>query len=241
MITVSQLLDAYSMLGLKLTEAFNFVELNMLEILPPGIDTSGHKKYPVLIRVYGGPGSQMVSNKFERDWHSYLACEKKYIVVMVDGRGTGFKGRQLRNPVIDDLGHYEVIDQVKAGSEMIKRNYVDRSRIGIWGWSYGGYMTLKTLEADSGVFTLGMAVAPVTNWLYYDSIYTERYLSTPTDNAAGYQNSSIHNVTAFGNADFLWAHGSGDDNVHYSHTASLLDKLTQSKIRGWRFRMFTDR
>jgi dipeptidyl aminopeptidase len=139
------------------------------------------------------------------------------------------------------LGHYEVIDQVKAGSEMIKRNYVDRSRIGIWGWSYGGYMTLKTLEADSGVFTLGMAVAPVTNWLYYDSIYTERYLSTPTDNAGGYQNSSIHNVTAFGNADFLWAHGSGDDNVHYSHTASLLDKLTQSKVRGWRFRMFTDR
>lgn len=109
-------------------------KLNMLEILPPGIDTSGRKKYPVLIRVYGGPGSQMVSNRFERDWHTYLACEKKYVVVMVDGRGTGFKGRGLRNPVMDDLGHWEVVDQIKAAVEMTTRAYVDRSRIGIWGW-----------------------------------------------------------------------------------------------------------
>jgi len=112
----------------------------------------------------------MVSNVFSRDWHTYLACDKKYIVVMVDGRGTGFKGRALRNPVTDNLGHYEVLDQIKAAAEMTKRNYVDSSRIGIWGWvsvgrpawrngadlqSYGGYMTTKTIEADSGVFTLG--------------------------------------------------------------------------------------
>jgi len=109
-------------------------KLNMLEILPPNMDTSGRKRYPVLIRVYGGPGSQMVSNVFSRDWHSYLACDKKYIVVMVDGRGTGFKGRALRNPVMDNLGHYEVLDQIKAAAEMTKRNYVDSSRIGIWGW-----------------------------------------------------------------------------------------------------------
>ncbi|KAL7423958.1 Dipeptidyl peptidase 4 [Cryptotrichosporon argae] len=215
-------------------------ELNMLEILPPNMDTSGRKKYPVLVRVYGGPGSQMVSNQYSRDWHAYLACEHKYIVVMVDGRGTGFKGRQLRNPVRDELGRWEVEDQVAAAREMVQRKYVDRSRIGIWGWSYGGYMTLKTLEAQSGVFTLGMAVAPVTNWMLYDSVYTERYMDTPAANPDGYVASAVNNVSAFDGVDLALAHGSGDDNVHYAHMASLLDKFTQRHVRGWRFRMFTD-
>ncbi|KIR38467.1 dipeptidyl aminopeptidase [Cryptococcus deuterogattii 99/473] len=217
-------------------------ELNMLEILPPNIDITGRKKYPVLIRVYGGPGSQMVSNRFERDWHSYLAASQRYIIVMLDGRGTGFKGRNLRNPVRDDLGHWEVQDQIAAAREMAKRAYVDRSRIGIWGWSYGGYMTCKTIEAASGIFTLGMAVAPVTDWLYYDSIYTERYMSTPSANKDGYTTSAVNNVTSFSGdkVDFIWAHGSGDDNVHYVNSAALLDKLTQEQVRGWRFRMFTD-
>ncbi|WWC64025.1 uncharacterized protein I303_106631 [Kwoniella dejecticola CBS 10117] len=217
-------------------------ELNMLEMLPPNFDTSGRKKYPVLMRVYGGPGSQMVHNRFERDWHTYLVTTLKYIVVIVDGRGTGFKGRRLRNPVIDDLGHWEVVDQINAAKEMAKRTYVDRKRIGIWGWSYGGYMTCKTIEADSGIFTLGMAVAPVTNWLYYDSIYTERYMSVPSTNPEGYIKSAVNNVTSFAGdkVDFIWAHGSGDDNVHYVNSASFLDKLTQEQVRGWRFRMFTD-
>jgi dipeptidyl aminopeptidase len=108
--------------------------LNMLEILPPGLDTSGRKRYPVLIKVYGGPGSQTVSNRFERDWHAYLACEKKYVIIVVDGRGTGYKGRALRNPVMDNLGHWEVVDQVKAAAELTKRTYIDSSRVGIWGW-----------------------------------------------------------------------------------------------------------
>ncbi|KIY32640.1 dipeptidyl aminopeptidase [Cryptococcus gattii E566] len=217
-------------------------QLNMLEILPPNIDITGRKKYPVLIRVYGGPGSQMVSNRFERDWHSYLAASQRYIIVMLDGRGTGFKGRNLRNPVRDDLGRWEVQDQIAAAREMAKRAYVDRSRIGIWGWSYGGYMTCKTIEAASGIFTLGMAVAPVTDWLYYDSIYTERYMSTPSANKEGYITSAVNNVTSFSGdkVDFIWAHGSGDDNVHYVNSAALLDKLTQEQVRGWRFRMFTD-
>ncbi|WWC73095.1 uncharacterized protein I206_107060 [Kwoniella pini CBS 10737] len=217
-------------------------ELNVLEMLPPNFDASGRKKYPVLMRVYGGPGSQMVHNRFERDWHTYLVTTLKYIVVVVDGRGTGFKGRRLRNPVIDDLGHWEVVDQINAAKEMAKRTYVDRKRIGIWGWSYGGYMTCKTIEANSGIFTLGMAVAPVTNWLYYDSIYTERYMSVPSTNQEGYIKSAVNNVTSFSSdkVDFIWAHGSGDDNVHYVNSASLLDKLTQQQVRGWRFRMFTD-
>lgn len=214
----------------------------MLEILPPNLDITGRKKYPVLIRVYGGPGSQMVSNRFERDWHSYLAASQRYIIIMLDGRGTGFRGRNLRNPVRDDLGHWEVQDQVAAAREMAKRVYVDRSRIGIWGWSYGGYMTCKAIEADSGIFTLGMAVAPVTDWRYYDSIYTERYMSTPSANKDGYTTSAVNNVTSFSGdrVDFIWAHGSGDDNVHYMNSAALLDKLTQEQVRGWRFRMFTD-
>ena len=215
-------------------------ELNVLEILPPGIDTSGRKKYPVLIRVYGGPGSQMVSNQWEREWHSYLACEKKYVILAIDGRGTGFKGRPLRNAVVDNLGHYEVIDQIAAARDAAKRTYVDHTRIGIWGWSYGGYMASKVIEADSGIFSLGMAVAPVTNWLYYDSIYTERYMDTPSANPDGYVTSAVNNVSAFGKVDWQWAHGSGDDNVHFMNSASLLDKLTQTHTRGWRFRMFTD-
>lgn len=108
----------------------------------------------------------MVSNRWDRDWHTFLACERRYIVIMLDGRGTGFRGRPLRNHVMDDLGHWEVADQIAAAREMVKRKYVDRNRIGIWGWvnydiigaddqSYGGYMTCKTLEADSGLFTLG--------------------------------------------------------------------------------------
>lgn len=215
-------------------------ELNMVEILPPNADTSGRKKYPVLVEVYGGPYSQKVSNEFKRDWHTFLACEQKYVIVRVDGRGTGFKGRQLRNPIRDDLGHYEPIDQAALARELVKRKYIDRSRVGIWGWSYGGYTTLKTLELNPDLFTLGMAVAPVTDWRYYDAIYTERYMNTPDANPGGYESCRVNNVTNFDGKDLLLAHGSGDDNVHFANTASLVDRLTQQKVRGWRMRVFID-
>ena len=106
----------------------------MMEIRPPGLDPSGRKRYPVLLSVYGGPGSQQVTNRFKRDWSSYLACEKKYIMVIIDPRGTGFKGRKQRNPVRDNLGYYEVLDFIKTAGELSKRSYVDSKRIGIWGW-----------------------------------------------------------------------------------------------------------
>lgn len=216
------------------------LELNMLEILPPNIDTSGRKKYPLLIEVYGGPYSQRVSNTFKRDWHSFLACEQKYVIVKIDGRGTGFKGRELRNPIKDDLGNHEVADQAALARELVKRKYIDRERVGIWGWSYGGYMTLKTLELNPDLFTLGMAVAPVTDWSYYDAIYTERYMNTPQLNPGGYASSRVNNLTNFDGKDLLLAHGTGDDNVHFANTASLVDRLTQQKVRGWRMRMFVD-
>ncbi|KAF8513011.1 dipeptidyl aminopeptidase [Hysterangium stoloniferum] len=179
-------------------------EFNTVEIRPPHMDISGRTQYPVLFRVYGGPGSQTVDTQFNRDWHHFLACTLQYIVVVVDGRGTGYKGRQLRNP------------------------------------SYGGFMAAKVVEADAGVHSLAMSVAPVTSWLLYDTIYTERYMGLPQTNEGGYVNASISNVTAFNHVDYLLAHGSGDDNVHFANTAHLLDMFTASQVRGYSFRMFTD-
>ncbi|KAF8677639.1 Dipeptidyl aminopeptidase [Rhizoctonia solani] len=215
-------------------------ELNFMEIRPPNMDETGRKKYPVLFRVYGGPGSQMVHSRFDRDWHHYLACSLQYIIVVVDGRGTGFKGRKLRNPIRGNLGYWEVVDQINAARIWASKQYVDSKRIGIWGWSYGGFMTSKVLEADAGVHTLGMAVAPVTSWRLYDSVYTERYMGLPDNNPEGYVNASITKVDGFRHANYLLAHGSGDDNVHFANSAHLLDMLTQAKVRGFRFRMFTD-
>ncbi|KAG6889758.1 hypothetical protein C0995_014685 [Termitomyces sp. Mi166 len=135
------------------------IELNVQEIRPPRMDDSGRVKYPVLFRVYGGPSSQMVDLKFARTWHDYLACGLSYIIVTVDGRGTGFKGRHLRNPVKDNLGFYETIDQINAAKIWAAKEYVDRKRIGIWGWSYGGFMASKVVEANAGVHSLSMAIA----------------------------------------------------------------------------------
>ncbi|CAL1714024.1 unnamed protein product [Somion occarium] len=215
-------------------------ELNVREIRPPRMDDSGKTKYPVLFQVYGGPFSQMVDLKFNLDWHHFVACSLKYVVVVVDGRGTGYKGRKLRNPVKDNLGHWETRDQVNAARIWAAKEYVDPKRIGIWGWSYGGFMSAKVIEADAGIHSLAMAVAPVTSWRLYDSIYTERYMGLPQANPSGYVTASISNVTAFNNVNFLLAHGSGDDNVHYANSAHLLDMFTAAKVRNFRFRMFTD-
>ncbi|OCH89774.1 dipeptidyl aminopeptidase [Obba rivulosa] len=215
-------------------------ELNVVELRPPRMDDSGRTKYPVLFRVYGGPGSQMVNVKYGHDWQDFLVSSLQYIVVIVDGRGTGFKGRRLRNPVKDNLGHYETIDQINAAKIWAAKDYVDPQRIGIWGWSYGGFMSSKVVEAGAGIHSLAMAVAPVTSWRLYDSIYTERYMNLPDVNPAGYVTASISNVTAFKDVDFLLAHGSGDDNVHFANSAYLLDMFTHDHVRTFRFRMFTD-
>jgi len=215
-------------------------ELNAKEIRPPRMDDSGRTKYPVLFHVYGGPGSQLTDLKFDRDWHYFVACGLQYIVVVVDGRGTGFKGRKLRNPVRNNLGFFETKDQIYAAKLWAAKNYVDPKRIGIWGWSYGGFMSSKIVEAAAGVHSLAMAVAPVTSWRLYDSVYTERYMNLPAVNPGGYINASISNVTAFHGFNYLLAHGSGDDNVHYSNSAHMLDMLTREQVRDFRFRMFTD-
>jgi len=215
-------------------------ELNSMELRPPRMDDSGRTKYPVLFRVYGGPKSQLVDLAFHRDWHHYVACSLQYIVVIVDGRGTGFKGRKLRNTVKGNLGFFETIDQIAAAKAWAKKPYVDPKRIGIWGWSYGGFMSSKVVEANEKIHSLAMAVAPVVSWALYDSIYTERYMNLPQKNPGGYINASITDMSGFRDTDFLLAHGSGDDNVHFANSAHLLDMFTSNQIRKFRFRMFTD-
>ena len=217
-------------------------ELNLVERRPPHFDESGKSKYPVLFYQYSGPGSQQVNQKFAVDFQSYVASKLGYIVVTVDGRGTGFKGRALRTVVRGNLGYWEAHDQIAAAKMWASKKYVDPEKLAIWGWSYGGFMTLKTLEMDAGqTFKYGMAVAPVTDWRFYDSIYTERYMHLPQDNKEGYDNATISGVSALGsNVKFLIMHGFSDDNVHFQNTLALLDKLDVAGVRNYDVHVFPD-
>ncbi|KAJ3283503.1 hypothetical protein HK104_010348 [Borealophlyctis nickersoniae] len=214
-------------------------EMNAKIVVPSNFDGSGKVKYPVLMRVYGGPASQLVAQTFNFDFMTAVASAG-FVVLIVDGRGTGFKGRKYRATVSKKLGGVEVEDQVTAAKWLKELTFVDEKRIAVWGWSYGGYMTSKIIEANSGVFALGMAVAPVTDWRFYDSIYTERYMKTPQMNPTGYGISSVQKMEGFKNAKFLLVHGTGDDNVHFQNTASLIWALTNSHIRKYRVQMYTD-
>ncbi|KAJ9614404.1 hypothetical protein H2200_002540 [Cladophialophora chaetospira] len=214
--------------------------LQVVERRPPHFDPK--KQYPVLFYLYGGPGSQMVNRRFHVDFQSYIASSLGYIVVTVDGRGTGFIGRKARTIIRENLGSYEAHDQIATAKIWAKKSYVDAERMAIWGWSYGGFMTLKVLETDAGeTFKYGMAVAPVTDWRFYDSIYTERYMRTPQDNPSGYDKSAISNVTAIAqNVRFLIMHGVADDNVHMQNTLTLLDKFDLAGIENYDVHFFPD-
>ncbi|GAA6063684.1 hypothetical protein JCM10212_003351 [Sporobolomyces blumeae] len=216
------------------------VELNAMEMRPPLMDVSGKTKYPVLFHVYGGPNSQTVTTRFQRDWHHYLCTALGYVVVRVDPRGTGLRGRRHRVVVKNRLGIVERQDVIEAAKIWSALPYIDEKRVGIWGWSYGGFLTTKVIEANSSVFQLGMAVAPVVDWALYDTVYTERYMSTPQLNPVGYENSSITEMDGFKHAAFALAHGTGDDNVHFQNSAALLDRFTVAHVRDFRFRLFTD-
>ncbi|KAK3062926.1 hypothetical protein LTS18_003086 [Coniosporium uncinatum] len=215
-------------------------ELNVLERRPPHFDAK--KKYPVLFYMYQGPASQTVQKKFSVDFQAYVASSLGYIVVTVDGRGTGFMGRKTRCIIRGNIGYWESYDQIEAAKMWAKKTYVDEERMAIWGWSYGGFMTLKTLERDAGqTFKYGMAVAPVTDWRFYDSIYTERYMHTPQNNLGGYENASIHDIEGLkSNVRFLVMHGVADDNVHMQSTLTLLDKLDLAGAENYDMHMFPD-
>lgn len=214
--------------------SFNTVDgqaLNGLFMKPKDFDAS--KKYPVLIYQYSGPGSQNVSNSWGGG-HFYfhqMLVQKGYIVAVVDTRGTGFRGEAFKKMTYKQLGKYELEDHVAAAKYLSTLNYVDGSRIGIWGWSYGGYMSSLAMTNGGGVFKMGIAVAPVTNWRYYDTIYTERYLQTPQENAGGYDDNSPSTHAAKLKGNFLLIHGTGDDNVHFQNSVVLQEALVNAGIQ----------
>lgn len=220
-------------------------ELNVLERLPANFNPS--KKYPVLFDIYGGPGSQETGKQFRTvDWNAYVGSDREleYIVLAVDNRGTGFKGREFRSLVTRQLGKLEADDQVWAASEWAKKDYVNKDRIVIWGWSYGGYLSAKVVEKNSGVFTLALITAPVSDWRFYDTMYTERFMKRLEDNTEGYKESAIVKPEGFKEikGGFLIQHGTGDDNVHFQHAATMVDTLMQHKVSPEKMRVqwFTD-
>jgi dipeptidyl-peptidase-4 len=203
-------------------------DLNMWMIKPADFDAS--KEYPLFMYQYSGPGSQSVSNSWNGAndyWYQYLA-QKGYIVACVDGRGTGYKGAAFKKVTQKELGKYEVEDQIEAAKQLGKLPYIDASRIGIWGWSYGGFMSSNALFKGNDVFSMAIAVAPVTSWRFYDSVYTERYMTTPQENPSGYDdNSPINHVDKL-QGDFLLIHGTADDNVHVQNTMRMVEALVQA-------------
>lgn len=206
----------------------NGASLNAYMIKP--IDFDASKKYPLFMYQYSGPGSQQVKNTWNGAndyWHQMLAAEG-YIVICVDPRGTGLKGRDFKKVTQKELGKYEVQDQIAAAQELGKRSYIDANRIGIWGWSYGGFMSSNCLFQGADTFSMAIAVAPVTSWRFYDTIYTERYMQTPQENPTGYdENSPMSHVDKL-QGDFLLVHGSADDNVHVQNTTRLVEALVQA-------------
>ncbi|MEN8899816.1 MAG: S9 family peptidase [Nonlabens sp.] len=203
-------------------------ELNMWTMKPNDFDPN--KVYPLFMTQYSGPGSQSVSNSWygaNDFWYSMLANEG-YIVVCVDGRGTGYKGADFKKITQKELGKYEVEDQIAAAKKLGAMSHIDASRVGIWGWSYGGFMSSNCLLKGNETFSLAIAVAPVTNWRFYDSIYTERYMTTPQENASGYdENSPINHVDKL-KGKYLLIHGSADDNVHVQNTMRMVEALVQA-------------
>ncbi len=186
------------------------------------------KKYPVIMWQYSGPDSQEVVDRWRMDWDYYAAAERGFVVICVDGRGTGGRGATFRNIVYRNLGYYETIDQIAAARYAASLPFVDAKRIGIAGWSFGGYETLMAISDPSAPYKAAVAIAPVTSWRYYDTVYAERYMLTPGENGDGYQASApierVNNV----NCSLLMMHGTADDNVHLSNTIEYVSRLQQS-------------
>ena len=203
-------------------------DLNMWMLKP--LDFDENKKYPLLMFQYSGPGSQQVSNTWNGAndyWHNMLA-QKGIIVVCVDGRGTGFKGAQFKKITQKELGKFEVEDQISAAKKLAELSYIDNKNIGIWGWSYGGFMSTNCILKGNDIFTTAIAVAPVTSWRFYDSVYTERYMQTPQENASGYDENSPINHADKLKGKYLLVHGTGDDNVHVQNSFRMINSLIEA-------------
>ena len=200
-------------------------ELNGWIIKPADFDPT--KKYPVYLNIYGGPGANTVSDSWGGMNYMYhqLLAQSGYIVVSVDPRGTMYRGEEFKKSTYLQLGKLETEDFIAVAQELQEYDYVDKSRIGIMGWSYGGYMTSLAMTKGADYFKMGIAVAPVTNWRYYDNIYTERFMRTPQENADGYDDNSPINHVKKLKGNYLLIHGSGDDNVHYQNTMEMVNAL----------------
>lgn len=202
--------------------------LNGWMITPPQFDKT--KKHPVLLFQYSGPGSQQVVDAFPaRDywWHQMLA-QKGYIIVCVDGTGTGFRGEAFKKKTYLQLGNLESNDQIAVAKNLATLPYVDKDRIGIWGWSYGGFMSSTCIFKGADVFKAAIAVAPVTNWRYYDNIYTERYMRTPQENPKGYDDNAPEKMAKNLKGKYLVIHGTADDNVHFQNQVMLVNELIRN-------------
>ena len=201
------------------------VDVDAWQILPPDFDPS--KKYPVLIYVYGGPGHQTVNNSWANSdyWWLQLLAQHGIISVSINNRGSGAQGEVFKKMTYLQLGKYETEDMITLAKYMAKQPYVDAERIGIYGWSYGGFMAANGITKGADVISTAVSVAPVTNWRYYDNVYTERFMRTPQENPDGYDlNSPVHN-TAMIKGNYLLCHGSGDDNVHYQNAMELIKAM----------------
>jgi len=204
----------------------NGISLNAWILKPANFDPN--KKYALLIDIYGGPGSQTVKNEYDGfmgPWHQMLAQEG-ILVASVDNRGTGGRGRDFKKCTQLQLGNLETQDQISAAKWFAQQPYIDGSRIGIWGWSFGGYLSTSCILKGPETFKMAMAVAPVTNWKWYDSAYTERFMHGISDNKSGYEdNSPINFVKNLKGGNYLVCHGSADDNVHWQHSVELINAL----------------
>lgn len=223
---LSERLSKYNLAKKEFTEfKLEGRTLNGWIMKPANFDAS--KKYPVYIAIYGGPGSNTVKNSWGgQDFMFHqLLTQEGYIVVSVDPRGTMYRGSEFKKSTYLQLGKYETEDFIAVAKELQKMNFVDAERIGIQGWSYGGFMTSLAMTKGADIFKMGIAVAPVTNWRYYDNIYTERFMRTPEENKSGYDdNSPINHVDKL-KGKYLLIHGSGDDNVHYQNTMEMINAL----------------
>jgi dipeptidyl-peptidase-4 len=211
-------------------EFFNYttsegITLNGWMMKPVDFDST--KKYPVLMTQYSGPNSQQVLDRFRVDWEQVLTGDG-YIVACVDGRGTGGRGEEFRKMTYLQMGKYETLDQIETAKYLGGLSFIDSTRIGIWGWSYGGFMVLNCMTQGADYFKTGIAVAPVTNWRYYDNIYTERFMRTPQENPTGYDENSPISYSNKLKGNLLICHGTADDNVHVQNTFEISEAFVQA-------------
>uniref|UniRef100_A0A671QFG8 Dipeptidyl peptidase 4-like n=1 Tax=Sinocyclocheilus anshuiensis TaxID=1608454 RepID=A0A671QFG8_9TELE len=218
---------------LHLSKAFHVVyvspDLWYQMMFPPNFDSS--KKYPLLIQVYGGPASQNTDYVFRLEWATYLCSTEKVIIASFDGRGSGYQGDEIMHAIYGRLGTYEVEDQISAMRKLIEMGFIDKNRIGMWGWSYGGYVTSMVLGSGCGLLKCGIAVAPVAKWEYYDAVYTERYMHRPEENMESYKNSTVTGrAKNFKSVQYMLVHGTADDNVHFQQAAQISKALVENQV-----------